>query len=1290
VSEREPERDSPAIPAPPAPEEPGASSFVTRRPVAVIMVFLAALVFGWFSYGRLPVTLMPELSYPTLTVRTEYPGAAPEEVENDISRPIEETLGVVGGLRKISSISRAGVSDVVLELSWDTDVSDATQDVLERLDQVFLPDSAERPLILHYDPSLDPVMELSLSGKGQRFEGEEGLRRLRRLAELQLKRQLEPVSGVAAVRIRGGLEEEIHVLLDEKKLSRFGLSIQNVINRLAQENINVAGGTIQEGRTEYMVRTLNEFQDLGQIENTVIARSEGREVRVGDVGTVRWSHKEREMVTRTDGGESVQIDIFKEADANIVALAQRVRTALGETDPAELEKMTGRAGRTDEEARGRGGRGRRGGGGAGGGRSGGAGQPSGLAAQLYQNEGALLQVVADRSVFIKSSIDEVLNTAILGGLLAVFVLFLFLRNVKTTVIIAVSIPLSLLITFAPLNLLGISLNIMSLGGLALGIGMLVDSSIVVLESIFRCREEGDEVEPAAVRGTAEVRGAVTASTLTSIAVFFPMVFVEGIAGEAFGDLGLAVVISLLASLAVAVWFIPMLASRRGLDLDAIEGATARFEGLPRLNRLFGRWRGWLGRRKSGLAAFPGWLLRSLSVPVVPVGLAALAAVDVTLATGRSLVDGFKRWIGWLGGWREPGLLRGLGLGAVRVLSLPLMPLYLIARGVLSWVLGLLGALFLLLFMILLLLLRVVLLPLLAAVFGLLAVGPLKVTEAGLKGLQSFYPKAIRWALGHTLVIVLAVVAVFTLTWMAATSLESELLPEVHQGEFTFEVALPVGTPLEETDRILAPVEEAILSEREHIRTLIVTLGFDAANSRRSDEGEHSARFKVLVERPEQTFRDRLTALLSGRLWGATALERREGEVIERLREKLARIPDLEARVVRPVLFSSRTPIEVEVHGEELDRLKDMGEEVAAVMASLPELADVEVMLKSGAPEVQIVYDRDRLLRYGLNLRDTAELVRNRVKGFEATRFNLKDRRVPILVRMAAADRESVRDIEAMVVNPAEPTPIPLSAIAGVTLGEGPSEVRRVDSRRVALINANLGEGSLGSAVEAIRRALDGRIDWPADMTYLIAGQNEEWERSRGSLYLALALSIFLVYVIMAAQFESLLQPLVIMFTIPLAFFGSFLALVWLGVSLSIVVFLGMILLAGIVVNNAIVMVDYINTLRRRGLARDEAIVTAGSARLRPILMTTATTVLGLAPMAMGFGDGAEIRTPMALTVIAGLITSTALTLLIIPSIYALVDRFQARLLGREAVEEERALGEEEADERGLLPEGMPT
>ncbi|NNF05423.1 MAG: AcrB/AcrD/AcrF family protein, partial [Candidatus Eisenbacteria bacterium] len=432
-------------------------SFVTSRPVAVLMIFTAAVVFGFFSYGRLPVNLMPELSYPTLTIRTEYPGAAPEEVENDISRLIEEAVGVIGGLRNLSSVSRAEVSDVILEFSWDTKMSDATQDVLERLDSVFLPTEAKRPLILHFDPSLDPVMELSLAGTGDAFEGDEGLRRLRRLADRQVKRQLEPVKGVAAVRVKGGLEEEIHVLLEEEALRRTGVSIQQVINRLRQENINLAGGTIQEGRTEYLVRTLNEFKDLEQIQETIIATVDGREVRVSDLGRVLRANRDRQLVTRTNGSESVQLEIFKEADANMVALSKRIRTVLGDWKPGDEE---------DEDAR-------------------------GLAARLNKEEDAQLQLVADRSGFIESSINEVRNTAVLGGLLAVLVLFFFLRDVRTTLIIAVSIPLSLLMTFAPMNLLGTSLNIMSLGGLALGIGMLVDSSIVVLESIHRCRSEGD-------------------------------------------------------------------------------------------------------------------------------------------------------------------------------------------------------------------------------------------------------------------------------------------------------------------------------------------------------------------------------------------------------------------------------------------------------------------------------------------------------------------------------------------------------------------------------------------------------------------------------------------------------------------------------------------------------------------------------------------------------------------------------------------------------------------------------
>ncbi len=1192
----------------PAPLPPHPTSFVTSRPVAVLVVTAATVVFGWFSLKQLPVALMPELSYPTLTVRTEYPGAAPEEVENDISRPLEEALGVIGGLRRISSVSRAGISDVVLEFAWDTDMSEASQDTLEKLDLVFLPDEAERPLILRYDPSLDPVMELSLSGAGDRFAGEEGLRRLRRLADREIKRALEPIKGVAAVRVRGGLEEEILVALDEERLSRSGLSAEAVATRLAQENVNVAGGTIKEGRTEYMVRTLNEYEEISEIRDTVISSLGGREVRLRDVAEVSWSHEEQQILTRTDGGVSVEIDVFKEADANIVDLASRVKDRLGKLD---LEAEAAREAGKPPAPR------RRFGGGPGG------EEPAGLATDLYRNEGASLAVVADRSLFIQSSIDEVKGSAIEGALLSVLVLLLFLRNPWTTLIVAVSIPVSLLISFAPMQLAGTSLNIMSLGGLALGVGMLVDASIVVIESIFRCREEGDDVVTAAERGIKEVRAAVISTVLTTIAVFFPMVFVEGIAGQAFGDLGLAVTVSLLASMVVAIYLVPMLASRRGITLPAGAGA-----GPPALER------------------------RSL------LRFGSLAALRQDLAS-------LGRWLRPAGedGERRLRVLRllalppaGLYLLVRLVVGLPLEALAKLALGAALAALGLARGLYKLL--------RRAALAVARRVAALRQPGAAGGAEAGaganpwLARLRGGYERAVRWAVEHPAAMVGVVVVMFALSIPIGSGLDSELLPEVHQGELTVEVALPVGTPLEETEAVLAPVERAILAEREHIRALILTLGFDPETSQRSDEGEHTARFKLLLD---------------------SSAPQVEEAVIDRVRRRLAAVPDTAVRVVRPVLFSFKTPIEVEIYGDELGRLKRTTDEVREVMASLPELADVESTLKTGAPEVEIVYDRDLLARYGLNIRQVALEIRNQVKGYEATRFNLKDRRIPVVVRLGKEDRETVADVAELVVNPGAERPIPLSAVAEVTLAEGPSEVRRIDGRRVAVVGANLAHGlgaqaSLGAAVAAIERELSRRIDWPADMTFLVAGQNEEWERSRGSLVLALALSIFLVYVIMAAQFESLLQPLVILFTIPLALFGTVLTLKALALSLSIVVFLGAILLVGIVVDNAIVLVDYINVLRQRGYALEEAIVTAGTVRLRPILMTTLTTVLGLVPMALGLGDGAEIRRPMAIAVISGMVSSTALTLLIIPSLYALVERWKERLLGRRL---------------GLAPAGSP-
>tara|TARA_R110002073_G_scaffold103664_5_gene234721 strand:+ start:34253 stop:37681 length:3429 start_codon:yes stop_codon:yes gene_type:complete len=1128
-----------------------AQSFATSRPVAVLMVFFAAIVFGYFSYSRLALRLMPEMSYPTITVRTEYPGAAPEEVETDISRPVEEALGVIAGLRRTSSVSRAGVSDVVLEFAWNTSMADAVQDTLEKLDLVVLPDEAENSLILRFDPALDPVMELSVTSVREVPEDQRDaeLRRIRRIAELQIKRGLEPVKGVAAARVRGGLEEEIHVLLDGGALASAGLSLQRVTERLAQENINIAGGTIKDGGADYMVRTLGEYESVEEIGRTVVATRDEREIRINDLGVVRKTHREREMVTRSIsggvGGESVQIDIYKEADANMVALSKRVREALGPEAVVRTEVAT--KGMRNSDA---------------------------LVQQLFDAEGLQLRVVGDRSLFIESSIAEVRNTAIVGGLFAVLVLFLFLKSVKSTIIIGVSIPISLLVTFAPLNLMGVSLNIMSLGGLALGVGMLVDSSIVVLESIYRNQEAGLPRIEATVIGTGEVRGAVIASTLTTIGVFLPMVFVDGVAGQAFGDLGLAVVISLLVSLLVSLTLLPMLASR------------------------------------GGVVANPG-------APEAPISLWP------SLAPWHVFRDDI-RTLPWLA-------------------KVPLFPLLLVRLilasllSILAWLISmaLFGPLFLI---------RLAL-PALRKLFGLLWAVPLFIVDTTLAALRSGYPRFLRWSLGHATALVGVMLLCLGLTYLLATRLETELLPEVHQGEFTFELSLPVGTTIEETVKTLADVETIITRDIPDIESVSVTYGYDPASSTRSDEGEHTARYRIHLSEGGDT-------------------PEAEQKVAEAVRKQLATIPDLRSRLVRPVLFSFQTPIEVEIYGTDLVRLRELSERVQFEMAALPTLSDVETSLRRGAPEVQIVYERDRMRRYGLNIADVAGLVRDEVKGREATRFSQSDRKILVVVRLVESDRASVEDLGRLIVDPEGTGTIGLASVADLSLGEGPSEVRRVDGQRVAVVRANLRDGaSLSTAVSQVQEQLLGRIEWPGDMHFAIAGQNKEWERSQQSLWLALALSIFLVYVIMAAQFESLVYPLIIMVSIPLAFLGTFATLGALGIHLSIIVFLGMIMLAGIVVNNAIVLIDYINLLKSRGLSLEDAVMEAGKARLRPILMTTITTALGLLPMALGFGNGAELRTPLAISVISGLVVSTVLTLVLIPTLYVLVDRSMDRLRG---------------------------
>ncbi|NOX89558.1 MAG: efflux RND transporter permease subunit [Calditrichaeota bacterium] len=1246
----------------------------TERPVAILMVVIGVFVFGLISYKQLALNLMPEMTYPSLTVRTEYPGTAPEEVETTISRPVEQALGVVDNLVSISSISKAEQSDVILEFTWDTDMNKATADVREKLDQVFLPLDAKRPIILRYDPSLDPIIRLGLYG-------DVSLSYLRYLGEEEIKRALETIDGVAAVKVKGGLKEEIRVELDEQKLSLIGVDIQAVRERLAEENINMAGGKLKEGETEYLVRTLNEFRNIKEIENIIIGRWNGVNIKIKDVGKVIRTSKEREIITRIGGKESVEIEIYKEADANIVEVARRVKERLYGS-PAQRAfvaqmKKAKKEGVKKEPAAQKG-RARRG---------------ADLRAKQMTNfitydlpKGINIKTLSDQSVFIENSINDVKSTAIQGGLLAILVLFVFLRKLSPTVIIGISIPLSIVATFAPMKIFNVSLNIMSLGGLALGIGMLVDNSIVVLESIARCREEGDGIIEATIRGVREVGGAVTASTLTTIAVFFPIVFVQGVAGQVFGDLALTVVFSLLASLLVALFLIPMLSSRqvdtfiRGTQIsklpenfildfqkrqlpESIEPASAITKflnsllsnakafvfGIQRIVQIFGGF---------FLATGKGFLLFFLVVLQPIAGLIRFVKRDWDYGkrVKSFAAKGDSRFLGYVSQiWKDflsfnsvlvlyddfsrirlslknKSVIRLI----VTLLLTPFKAVFYLIKFVTTLFMELFFRFFhsfLLEFTIISFLLIQIFKLILAPVFALL----IKIFNFVYSRIENGYPVLLRKSLKNRYSLVLSVFVLFLFTILViAPRLGSELIPEVHQGEFFVEVRLPVGTPVEETDRRIEPIQERI-SQIPGVQMVSSLSGTDKSASTKTDEGENTARITVTLKPTGD-------------------MARAEERVIGKIRKIFSEYSGMEMDIARPVLFSFKTPIEVHLKGFNLTKLQRLSHKLEERMSQIPGLVDVRANIQRGNPEVQVFFDRQKLARHGLNVRKVAEIIRNKIQGDVSTQFKEEDRRIDILVRLREADRESIDDLKRLVINPTSNIPVSLESVAHLRVKEGPSEIRRIDQQRSAVITANLLPGyKLNELNQSIFEVIQ-KLDLPADFSFELAGQNKEMETSLNSLMMALALAIFLVYIVMASQFESLIHPFIIIFTIPLAIIGVVLYLYFTGIPLSIVVFLGLIMLAGIVVNNAIVLVDYINHLRRNGMSKVDAIIQAGRVRLRPILMTASTTVLGLLPMALGFGEGAEIRTPMAITVIVGLITSTLLTLVVIPMVYDIVNK----------------------------------
>ena len=1110
--------------------------FAIRRRVTIAMATVAVTLLGFISLSRLKVNLLPDLSYPTLTIRTELTGAAPTEVENLISRPIEEAAGVVRNVRSVRSVSRSGQSDVIIEFTWGTDMDFAGIEVRERLDVLWLPVEATRPLLLRFDPSSEPVMRVALVDEAAQSAGigagsnEERLKFLRRFADDRIKPEIEAVEGSAAVKVSGGFEDEVQIYVDQQRLAQLRLSIEQVARRIGAENVNLSGGRLEQGTQRFLVRTVNEFDTLEDMANAVIANVDGQPVYLKDVARVERGYKDRTAITRLNGAECIELAIYKEGDANTVQLAHGIADkleALGKTLPG----------------------------------------------------GTKLIPVYDQSKFIASAVSDVKDAAILGGLLSILVLYFFLRDAWATIVTGIVIPVTVVGIFVMMYAFDLTLNVMSLGGIALSVGMLIDNSVVILEAIARRKEAGLSTIDAAREGTAEVATAVTASTLTSVAVFFPMVFVSGIAGQLFRDQALTVTFAQLISLMVGITLVPMLTA----------------------------WRARLGEPKSDPAPDAGEPRHSASA----LG-AYLRAVPGNINM-RGLV---RRW----------QVVMSARFANFRALAWLIF--------VLRWVFGFIGWLMRLIVTFTVRALRVIL-GLLGKVFALLLSPFVWITQKCYSFLERHYPPLLEWALARRAAVLFTAFGLLAVTALILPRLGTELIPQLSQGEFTVKMRLPAGSPLEATDRQVKYIHDAARKLPNLDSAYAVAGTGNRLDANPVDSGENTGNLDVKLQAPVDHDGEELA--------------------MQQMRERLANVPGAQYEFSRPSLLTLATPVEVILAGYDLERLSLAANSVRERMERSGAFRDIRSSIEGGHPEIQIIFDQERASQLGLAVRDIADRVVSNVRGSVATRYRLQEKKIDVLVRSVDTRAASIEEVRNLVVNPGSERPVPLSAVAEVRLASGPAEIRRANQERVAVISAAPLGGDLGDATRTAQAIL-ADTTLPVGILGSVSGQSEEMTQSFRSLGLAFALAVFLVYLVMASQFESLLHPFVILFTIPMGLIGSIWGLYVTGTTINSVALIGLIMLAGIVVNNAIVLIDAINQARERGLERLEAIKLAGHTRLRPILITSVSTIIGLIPMAIGIGEGAEIRRPMAITVISGTLVATFLTLVVIPVLYAALDR----------------------------------
>jgi HAE1 family hydrophobic/amphiphilic exporter-1 len=1011
----------------------GLPNLSTSRPVTFFMLYIAIVAIGVVSVISLKIDLYPDVSFPTVTIVTSYEGVSPEDIETLITRPIEETVASVEDVDEVISSSREGVSLVFVTFKWGKDMDVATLDVREAVDVItpFLPEDSDEPFIFKFSTSAMPILFAGLSA-------DYSLDELRKISEEQIEPRLERISGVASVFTQGGLDREIHVYADDRKLEAYGLTLQDLVYALRMENVRIPGGRIEQGRSDILVRTSGEFTSVGDISSVVVGRREGSPVYLSDLALVEDAFVDKQEELRINGRPSVMVMIQKQSTANTVEVSDRVKAEL----PAIEELLD-----------------------------------------------VKFVVAMDSAKYIKQSIGNLRTVGLQGAALAILVLLLFLRNIPSTLIIATSIPVSVIATFVVMRFSNVTLNMISMGGLALGIGMLVDSSIVVLENIYRQRERGLTRKEAAVYGAGEVATAITASVLTTVVVFLPVVFVPGIAGILFRDMALTVVFALICSLLVALTLIPLLASKM-------------------------------------------------------------------LRIGRKARE--KESIGKLA-------------------------------------------------------------------------GP--------------YERLLRWSLRHRKTTIVLAIVIFLVSISLIRFVGVEFSPASEPGEFSLTVEMPVGTKLGITEQAVRQVEGIIQQEVPELETMFSRTGQGSGFAAFfTGAGSHIGVIRFIV------------VPLGER-------DRSDEEIRLALREPLTRVPGAKvyfaANPFEEMMFGGAR-LAVEIYGHDLKTGKALAEDVKDLIEGIEGTTDVRISRAEGKPESRILIDRERAAQFGLNVNTAAQAIQTGILGSVAGQYREGGKEYNIRVRLPDDRRESLEGVMDVLVPGPVGEPIPVKAVADIELVDGPVEIERKGQQRLVTVTGNLsGERDLGTVVGDLRERIAGMLV-PTDFSVEIAGEAEEVTKSFRWLGLALIGAVFLVYMVMASQFESLRHPFIIMFSLPLSFIGVSWMLFLTGTTLSINSLIGVIVLAGIVVNNAIILVDYTNLLRARGLPLEEAVVTAARTRRRPILMTAFTTMLAMTPMALGIGEGSELNSPLARSVIGGLATSTFLTLVVIPVIYMSFEKSRER------------------------------